>query len=370
MPCLILMLSVYLCVLLSNVDLYGNFKMADKLTHFPRIATRVWYFTSNFPLTWCLASQNYDNVNVYSLFALSTNHVLCRIFNYRSERVIYFWPISVNVHWAFSAPIISRVTLAGLSWSVNYTIPVRKSSRSNNGESSWCSPGPLPRTTLESHHVFPACCRGKHICLLAVCSTFRLAYSLRVRPVLQDFDFFEPHSLCFSLFFGDSFFDRLSTAFVSDISQWSPACCMLRISTELLRELTVPKLRATAWIDCSHHAQLRPRVNAVFLLFYRTFTDRLAAASDAYVLPQSPTSSCIDDWICSRFVRITPVNFSMPVCFLCTWLLTLTDWYIFELKLMTLVSFSVNVVQAMGVKIANFLTKRSYWAQLFFRLYW
>ena len=118
---------------------------------------------------------------------------------------------------------------------------------------------------------------------------------------------------------------------------------MLRISTELLRELTVHKLWATAWIDCSHHAQLRPRVNAVFLVFYRTFTDRLAAASDAYDLPQSPTSSRIDDWICSRFVRITPVNFSMPVVCMCTWLLTLTDWYIFELKLMTLVSFSVNV---------------------------
>ena len=39
---------------------------------------------------------------------------------------------------------------------------------------------------------------------------------------------------------------------------------------ELLRELTV------------HIAHHRPRVNAVFLVFYRTFTDRLAAASDAY----------------------------------------------------------------------------------------
>ena len=29
-----------------------------------------------------------------------------------------------------------------------------------------------------------------------------------------------------------------------------------------------------------------------------------------------------------------------------------------------------TIVQAMGVKIAHFLTKRSYWAQLFFRLYW
>ena len=106
------------------------------------------------------------------------------------------------------------------------------------------------------------------------------------------------------------------------------ACCMLRISTELLRESTVQKLRATAWIDCTHHAQLRPRVNAVFLVFYRTFTDHLAAASDAD-LPQSPTSSRIDDWICSRFVQITPVNFSMPVVCIHVHLTFDSDWLIY-----------------------------------------
>ena len=154
------------------------------------------------------------------------------------------------------------------------------SSRSNNGESS-CPPGPLPRTAPESHGVIPACCRGEHLCQLFVRPTFRLAYSHGVRP---DYYFFEPHSfLCFPLFWGNSFLDRHSTALVSDISQWSRACCMLRIfSAELLRELTVHKLRATVWIDCSHHVQLRPRVIAVFLVFYRTLMDRLAAASDAY----------------------------------------------------------------------------------------
>ena len=59
------------------------------------------------PITWCLVSQNYDNVNVYSLF-LPCQQIMCHIFNYHAKCVIYFWPISVNFHWAISAPIISR----------------------------------------------------------------------------------------------------------------------------------------------------------------------------------------------------------------------------------------------------------------------
>ena len=95
--------------------------------------------------------------------------------------------------------------------------------------------GQLSRVTI----FFPACYRGKHICLLSVRPTFRLAFSLGVRP---DYDFFEPHSfLCFPLFWGNTFFDRLSTVFVSDTSQWSRACCMLGIFDWW----------ATAWIDCS-----------------------------------------------------------------------------------------------------------------------
>ena len=104
------------------------------------------------------------------------------------------------------------------------------------------SPGSLPRTTLESHHVFPACCRGKHFCLLAVCPTFRLAYSLGVRPAFQQTLFcfiLHPHSLCFPLFWGNDF----STDFrlpLWAISHNDPvhAVCW-GFSTELLRELTV-----------------------------------------------------------------------------------------------------------------------------------
>ena len=133
--------------------------------------------------------------------------------------------------------------------------------------------------------VLPACCREEHLCLLSVRPKFRLDYSLGFGQLYNRLYFASFRSRTVSMFpfvLGKSFLDRLSTAFVSDISQWSPACCMLRISTELLRELTVHKLRATAWIDCSHHAQLRPRVNAVFLVFYRTIMDRLTAASDDY----------------------------------------------------------------------------------------
>ena len=46
-----------------------------------------------------------------------------------------------------------------------------------------------------------------------------------------------------------------------------------------------------------------------------------------------------------------------------------TCFYMFERKKIKIFKI-VYIVQAMGVKIVNFLIKRSYWAQLFFRLYW
>ena len=220
--------------------------------------------SGNFPLTCCLLSEIYDNFR--HMWFIMTNH--------RSSWLGRFF----SARMCFSQPALFY-TLSLDNFEVSTTLFLCASSRSNNGESS-CPPGPLPRTAPESLGFIPACCRGEHLCQLFV-ETFRLAYSHGVRP---DYYFFEPHSfLCFPLFWGNSFLDRHSTALVSDISQWSRACCMLRIfSAELLRELTVHKLRATMWIDCSHHAQLRPRVIAVFLVFYRTFMDRLAAASDIY----------------------------------------------------------------------------------------
>ena len=142
---------------------------------------------------------------------------------------------------------------------------------------AWCR-GQLLRVAI----VFSACCRTLAQRLLSVRPTFRLAYSHGVRP---DFHFFVPHSSYVSLCFGEI---NLSTDF--RLPLWAiphndpvHAVCW-GFSTD----------RATAWIDCSyassellseltvHIAHHRPRVNAVFLVFYRTFTDRLAAASDAY----------------------------------------------------------------------------------------
>ena len=103
------------------------------------------------------------------------------------------------------------------------------------------------------HHVRPARCRGQlprvTVSSPPAAAENTFANCLFARrsgsPIATefgnpDYDFFEPHSfLCFPLFWGNSFLDRHSTAFVSDISQWSRACCMLGFSTELLRELTV-----------------------------------------------------------------------------------------------------------------------------------
>ena len=167
-----------------------------------------------------------------------TNHRSSWLGRFFSARMCFFQPALFY-------------TLSLDNFEVSTTLFLCASSRSNNGESS-CPPGPLPRTAPESLGVIPACCRGEHLCQLFVRPTFRLAYSHGVRP---DYDFFESHSfLCFPLFWGISFLDRLSTAFVSDISQWSRACCMLGIfdwSSYFVNWLFT-LLRATAWIDCSH----------------------------------------------------------------------------------------------------------------------
>ena len=80
----------FMCIM-SNV--YGNFKMADAK---PNLDSRYCnYMSGNFPLqmtqsrdVWCLKIIQ-DNVNVYSLF-LPCQQIMCRIYNYRSKRLIYF----------------------------------------------------------------------------------------------------------------------------------------------------------------------------------------------------------------------------------------------------------------------------------------
>ena len=96
----------FMCIM-SNV--YGNSKwLTPNQILILGIATHACLVICHEdPITWCLVSQNYDNVNVYSS-CLPCQQIMCRISNYRSKRVIYFWTISVNFHWAISAPIISR----------------------------------------------------------------------------------------------------------------------------------------------------------------------------------------------------------------------------------------------------------------------
>ena len=127
------------------------------------------------PITWCLVSQNYDNVNVYSLF-VPCQQIMCCIFNYRSKRLIYFWLISVNFHWAISAPIISRHS----RWII--------SKREIHSSCAEIQPFEQRRGIMSAR---PAAGRNSreslclHLCLLYVCPTFRLAYSLGVRPAFQ-----------------------------------------------------------------------------------------------------------------------------------------------------------------------------------------
>ena len=120
--------------------------------------------------------------------------------------------------------------------------PVRKSSRSFNGGSSWCSPGPLPRTTPESH-VLPACCREEHLCLLSVRPTFRLAYSLGVRPAFRQTMISSSRTVYVSLCFGEIHFSTDFRLPLWAISHNDPVHAVgWGFSTELLRELTVHKL--------------------------------------------------------------------------------------------------------------------------------
>ena len=145
-------------------------------------------------------------------------------------------------------------------------------------ESHHVCPARCRGTSPESHGVIPACCRGEHLCQLFVHPTFRLAYSHGVRPCRLWF----AAQLMFPIVLGKSFFDWLSTAFVSTISHWSRACCMLGIFDW-----------ATAWIDCSQAPSYC--VNWLFTLlnfvhessrFSSCSTehlwDRLVAASDTY----------------------------------------------------------------------------------------
>ena len=188
---------------------------------------------------------------------------------------------------------------------------MRKSSRSNNGESP-CPPGPLPRTTAESHDILPACCRGEHLCLLSVCPKFRLDYSLGVRPAFQQTLFcfiFQPHTvsyfLCFPLFWGKFIyrptFDCPCERYLTIIpcmlyaEDFRLSYCVNRLFTSsklLLESITVHKLNlvheSSRFSSCSteHLLIVSPQP--------RTPTRRRQSV-DVYDLPQSPTSSRIDE---------------------------------------------------------------------------
>ena len=233
------------------------------------------------------------------------------IFNYRSIRVIYFWPIRVNFHWAISAPIISRHS--------NFAAPVRKSSRSNNEESP-CPPGPLPRTTPESHDVLPACWRGKHLCLLSVCPKFRSTIVWGSASFSTDFIFLHFPAEQFLMFpfvlgkliYGPTFdcpcewyLTKISCMLYAEDFRLSYCVNWLFTSSELLRGSTVHKL------NCVHESSLFSSCSTEHLWIVSpqpqtpTWRQQLV---DVYDLPQSPTSSRIDEWS-SRLVRIAPVNF-------------------------------------------------------------
>ena len=140
---------------------------------------------------------------------------------------------------------------------------MRKSSRSNNGEAS-CPPGPLPGGTPGSHYVFPACCRGEHVhYLLSVCPTFRLIYSLEFGSFSTDFNLLQAAQFMFPFVFGkliyrptfdcscERYLTMIPSMLYAEDFRLSYCVNWLFTSSELLRELTVHKLWATAWIDCS-----------------------------------------------------------------------------------------------------------------------
>ena len=152
------------------------------------------------PITWCLVSQNYDNENVYSLY-LPCKQIMCRIFNYRSKRVIYFWPISVNFHWAISAPIISQhsrwiISKRELHSSCAEIQPFEqrrgimsaRPAAGRNSRESLCFRGLLSRRTP--------------LPTLSVCPTFLLNYSLEFGSFLTDFIFLQATKFTFPCVFG------------------------------------------------------------------------------------------------------------------------------------------------------------------------
>ena len=265
---------------------------------------------------------------------MSTNHV-----SYILITVLNAWSIfdqSVLIFTGRFLPSEAHNTLAGESRSVNFAASVRKSSRSNNGESP-CPPGPLPRTTPESHDVLPACCRGEHHCLLSVCPKFRQDYSLGFGQLFNRLNFASFSSrtvLCFPLFWGEI---HLSTGFrllLWAISHNDPvhAVCW-GFSTELLREWTVHKLNyvheSSRFSSCSsEHLRIvspQPRTPTI----HRRL--RLAAIADivAYRRMKSTVSTH-----CS-------CEFSTPVvCALDFWL-WLIDYS--ELKLLMTYYSWVNV---------------------------
>ena len=213
---------------------------------------------------------------------------------------------------------------------------MRWSSRSYNGESSCCPPGPLPRTTPESH-VLPACCREEHLCLLSVRPTFRLAYSLGVRPAFQQTIWFlrAAQFLMFPFVLGkfiyrptfDCLCERYLTMiqcmlYLLGIFDWWAKYCVdgLFTSSELLSKLTVHKLNFV-------HESSR---------FSSCSTEQLWIVSPQ---PRTPTRrrQSIDVYDCgnrrhrrvldegsSRFVRIASVNVFYAGCLYVHLTLTLT----------------------------------------------
>ena len=260
---------------------------------------------------------------------------MCRISNYRSKRVIYFWPISVNYHWAIFVPIIIsrhsrwiiskrllRSSCAVIQPFVQRRVVMlsaRPAAADNSRES--CSSGLLSRRTP--------------LCLFARRSGSPIALEFG-QLFNRLYDFFEPHSfLCFPLFWGNSFIDRLSTAFVSDtftmipcmlymlgIFDWWAKYCVdgLFTSSELLSKLTVHKLNFV-------HESSR---------FSSCSTEQLWIVSPQ---PRTPTRrrQSIDVYDCgnrrhrrvldegsSRFVRIASVNVFYAGCLYVHLTLTLT----------------------------------------------
>ena len=160
----------------------------------------------------------------------------------------------------------------------------------------------LPRVTMFSRPVVAE--NTITYCLFARCSGSTIVWSSAAFQ--QTLFSFKPHSLMFPFVSGNSFIDRLSTAFVSDISQWSRACCMVGIFNNYDPVHAVwwgvsTELYCVNQLFTSQQAQLRPRVIAVL----RCSAEHLRIVSpqprsptrrwqsiDVYDLPQLPTLGC------------------------------------------------------------------------------